>query len=102
MSKLSEALAAMDKATLGPWENDRDTVNASHGLLAIMLHDGRSDNRVNANAQIMAAAPDALAWIKEVLPYLEYFADRGKGIHSAFYKHLDALIARAKPEEVRE
>lgn len=45
---------------------------------------------------------DAMAWIREVLPYLEYFADRGKGIHSAFYKHLDALIARAKPEEVRE
>lgn len=113
MSKLSEALAAMDKATLGPWENDRDTVNASHGLLAIMFHAGRSDNRVNANAQIMAAAPDALAWIKEALPYITSsrdalatnlencdFGPREEGAARKELARLDALIARAKPEGV--
>lgn len=96
-----EMQAAMDEATLGPWENDRDTVNASHGLLAIMLHDGRSDNRVNANAQIMAAAPDALAWIKEALPWLASLRDalRGAegGAHLDQFYALDALIARVKP-----
>lgn len=106
MSKLSEALAAMDKMTPGPWENDRDTVNASHGLLAIMLHDGRSDNRVNANAQIMAAAPDALAWIKEALPWLESLRDalRGAegGAHLDQFYALDALLGQVTPREAEE
>lgn len=105
MSKLSEALAAMDKMTPGPWEAIKP-VN-SNGFWHINNHSTSSGEiatnygeKAMYNANITAAAPDALAWIKEVLPYLEYFADQGKGIHSAFYKHLDALIARAKPEGV--
>lgn len=105
MSKLSEALEAMDKATPGPWEAIKPF--NSNGFWYINNHSTSNGEiatnygkKARHNANIIAAAPDALAWIEEALPYLEYFADRGKGIHSTFYKYLDALIARAKPEEV--
>lgn len=112
MSKLSDALAAMDKGTPGEWVAHISTTDTpkEHTESAEILTkiDGlvwkiatmNPKEKARHNAILIAAAPDALAWIKEALPLMEYFADRGKGIHSAFYKHLDALIARAKPEEV--
>ena len=87
MSALSSALAAMDKATPGELER------------YLYQHD---------------VAKPALAWIKEALPWLEKHRENllllseinseiNKGGVNVFTEHLaalDALIARAKPEEV--
>lgn len=109
MSKLSEALAAMDKMTPGPWEAIKP-VN-SNGFWHINNHSTSSGEiatnygeKAMYNANITAAAPDALAWIKEALPWLESLRDALRGAEGSahldqFYA-LDALIARAKPEEV--
>lgn len=115
MSKLSEALAAMDKATPGPW--NKPYYDDYPGDRGWWIHNGEKgadeyavavtfegNPKAEHDAIVLAAAPDALAWIKEVLPWLESLRDalRGAegGAHLDQFYALDALIARAKPEEV--
>lgn len=118
MSKLSEALEAMDKATPWPWEAIKPF--NSNGFWYINNHSTSNGEiatnygkKARHNANIIAAAPDALSWIKEALPYItEYrdalatnlencdFGPREEGAARKELAHLDALIARAKPEEV--
>ena len=74
MSTLSDALAAMDKATPGPWaayigEEINGILDAGGKHLAELWMRKSYDNK--ANAAVIAAAPDALAWIKKALPWLE-------------------------------
>ena len=126
MSRLSDALAAMDKATSGPWDigNGRktdlymgwDSIIAKHEdgdrfVLAQVNHN--YEELAKYNAPVIAAAPDALAWIKEALPYITSSRDalatnlencdlgpREEGAARKELARLDALIARAKPEGV--
>lgn len=126
MSVLSDALAAMDKATPGPW------IYCGCGSCQLVWGDGflihdQPDGGCEApipynstginNAIIIGAAPDALAWIKEALPWLEIRADELRyeidaqetligpvlsddciGTMKSDLARLDALIAQAKPE----
>lgn len=109
MSKLSEALAALDKATPGPWEAIKPF--NSNGFWYINNHSTSNGEiatnygkKARHNANIIAAAPDALAWIKEALPWLEAYAETMRDSREEWDRNnaarLDALIARAKPEEV--
>lgn len=124
MSKLSEALAAMDKATPGPWgkpyydnyPGDRgwwihNGVEGAHEYAVALTFYGNP--KAEYDIKLIAAAPDALAWIKEALPYItEYrdtlatnlencdFGPHEEGAARKELARLDALIARAKPEEV--
>lgn len=121
MSVLSDALAAMDKATPGPWKY------CGCGSCQLVWGDGflihdQPDGGCEApipynstginNAIIIGAAPDALAWIKEALPLMEkliepideYLGTVAGGDVNYFHEQLNlyektkALIARAKPE----
>ena len=123
MSKLSDALAAMDKATPGQWIPelclrggyviDNNLPEAAGKVRNIAEVSWHTNNK--ANATIIAAAPDALAWIKEALPWLEQHSDdlqsvidtwrpgRSLEARDAFIKmrdEINALIAQVKPEEV--
>lgn len=118
MSKLSDALAAMDKATPGPWEQEYSLIQSEPGNCIICnVHKWGNDDAHDQNATIITAAPDALAWIKEALPWLEIRADELRyeidaqetligpvlsddciGTMKSDLARLDALIARAKPE----
>jgi hypothetical protein len=125
MSKLSEALAAMDKATPGPW--NKPYYDDYPGDRGWWIHNGEKgadeyavavtfegNPKAEHDAIVLAAAPDALAWIKEALPLMEkliepideYLGTVAGGDVNYFHEQLDlyertkALIARAKPEEV--
>lgn len=125
MSKLSEALEAMDKATPGPWWGDDEApdfiwakrdgeifhVADARGWGTLQTDGQKGCDELSANIALLTAAPDALAWIKEALPYItEYrdalatnlencdFGPREEGAARKELAHLDALIARAKPE----
>lgn len=130
MSKLSEALAAMDKATPGPW--NKPYYDDYPGDRGWWIHNGEKgadeyavavtfegNPKAEHDAIVLAAAPDALAWIKEALPWLEIRADELRyeidaqetligpvlsddciGTMKSDLARLDAIIARAKPEGV--
>lgn len=106
MSVLSDALAAMDKATPGPWIAYYDCGGAEMGYHNIWTgavvdqenYGSVAEEVTEKNAKIIAAAPDALAWIKEALPWLESLRDALRGAEGSthldqFYA-LDALIAK--------
>ena len=120
MSALSDALAAMDKATPGEWVARISTTDTPEGhtesaevlardnsyvrLVAIL----NKKERPRDNAILLAAAPDALAWIKKALPELESYRDkiqreRLSDSFSGSYREsviqeerLDAMLAEAK------
>lgn len=124
MSKLSEALAAKDKGTPGEWVAHISTTDTpkEHTESAEILTkiDGlvwkiatmNPKEKARHNAILIAAAPGALAWIKEALPLMEkliepideYLGTVAGGDVNYFHEQLDlyektkALIARAKPE----
>jgi len=134
MSKLSEALEAMDKATPGlkpcpfcgkqPQRyaticDDGSEYNiqyyCNHGQESAMniVETGYFGLEEHAFNCWNTRNPDALAWIKEAVPYItEYrdalatnlencdFGPREEGAARKELARLDALIARAKPEEV--
>ena len=114
MSTLHDALEAMDKTTPRPWIVRRDDchfgtlteVYSEYGIIA--------ETNQEEDTPVIAAAPDALAWIKEALPwikkraevlrtllilaraekdeaYAELIADASEELAA-----IDALIARAK------
>lgn len=122
MSKLSEALAALDKATPGPWTIKKTEYGYADILGNELFYSGITGQNTNvtvarvyrlkSNSKVVAAAPDALAWIKEALPLMEkliepideYLGTVAGGDVNYFHEQLDlyektkALIARAKPE----
>lgn len=128
MTRISAALAAMDKATPGPWiadlrggccavypESKEDQTPGCHkddarnlfysNKDAVYCEEGywEMDKETQQNFVIAAAAPDALAWIKEALPWLERMREGTEAplmVEPEKYDALCALIARAKPEEV--
>jgi len=76
MSTLSDALAAMDKATPGPWDYDSSDgrIYADGAWIGdVDLIGQATEEEVDADGIIQAAAPDALAWIKEAVEYLKEF-----------------------------
>lgn len=113
MSRLSDALKMMDKATPGPWEigkNHRDTVIADSKYSCTERQSGHDDieyygglcvaeSILPENREVIAAAPDMAAWIKKALPLL---SDARCGIDNAFGEgskisaSISALVAEAK------
>lgn len=134
MSALSNALAAMDKATPGPMyrqsTGNGEGIRTKAGFICFMYkptHYSGQDERykqeleqMDADAMAFEASHDALAIIKRMLPYIENTRDEVKSVVEMGFFHSkaldaqlvdlndiigqikgdDALIARAKPEEV--
>ena len=74
---IREALDALDKATTGKWtvNENRAMVDSTDGFPICALawpHAIRSEDETKANAARIAAAPEAIAWIKRALPFLEF------------------------------
>jgi len=76
MTILSAALEAREKATKGPW-----VIGGSYTVRTPLLSNdwicrtrdvrhGHYDIEDNANAVVIAAAPDALDWIAKALPWI--------------------------------
>lgn len=114
MSALLDALQARDKATLGPWH--RCTCGKCElvwGKDSICVHDmpdgadceTPQGEEAYANCDIIAAAPEALAWIAKAIPLfidakscIEIFI--GKGTETV--KQIDALLGQVTPREAEE
>ena len=97
---IREALDALDKATLGKWavNESRAMVDSTDGLPICALawpHAIRSEEETKANAALIAAAPEAIAWIKRVLPQIETDRDFYPE-DSAEYAELDAMLKEAR------
>jgi len=100
MSALSDALAAMDKATKGPWVIDYGysdwgmpktnlILNSAGDLekpiaeipsvtpycMGASQKDIDTSRKAWANTRIIAAAPDMAAWIEKALPYIGEIRD---------------------------
>ena len=98
MGQIREAIDALPNATPGPWEMGENV----RGFYHIWGKEHKWVGQIHAlpekahnDATIISAAPEAIAWIQEALPWLEWlnsFVDEDtKDIDK-----LDALIARAK------
>ena len=130
MSRISDALIAIKKATPGPWAVHpiHATVDAFDKGRPIPVcgmlwpTDERTEDQTEANADIIAAAPDMAAWIKKALPWLEERRiEAQSSLETIMYdvegweqnsgyravintekdvaSHLDALLAEAKGTE---
>ena len=115
MSALSDAMEARGKATPTPWAVHpfHATVDGASksGMTPIcgMLWptEERTEEETEANAAIIAAAPEALAWIAEAVDVVEYFynvLDVAKSKRTLSIdediklRHIESLLARAKGE----
>lgn len=109
MSRLSDALEARTKATPGPWESDsfgdqvwkrNETLELNHiadirgwAWLSKKYGEEKAVELQKANQFIIAAAPDALEWISEALPWLMWI------VANANY---DAYLSKDDIEAVRK
>ena len=113
MSTLSDALAAMDKATPGEWVARISTTETPEVYIKnaeILAGDNgcvrivatlNSKERLMDNAILLAAAPDMAAWIEKALPLFEdakIAIDAAYGKGSKLVDVIDALLAEAKGE----
>ena len=90
MSTLSDALAAMDKATPGPWEMRRD--DCHYGTMT-EIYSGDviiAESNYDGDTPMIAAAPDMAAWIEKALPWVEIRAERLRTL---------LILARAEKDE---
>jgi len=115
MSALSDALAAMDKATKGPWVIDYGysdwgmpktnlILNSAGDLekpiaeipsvtpycMGASQKDIDTSRKAWANTRIIAAAPNMAAWIEKALPWVEIRAERLRTL---------LILARAEKDE---
>lgn len=109
-----ESVEALDKATKGPWTTKETKYGYADILGNELFYSGITGKDTNvtvarvysrrANGEVITAVPDALAWIKEALPWLEAYAETMRDSREEWDRNnaarLDALIARAKSEEV--
>jgi len=98
MSTLSDALAAMDKATTGPWIAKLclggsyvidNTLPENKGLVR-NIAEVSGHLSTSKDAALIAAAPDMAAWIKKALPWVEIRAERLRTL---------LILARAEKDE---
>ncbi len=104
----------MIKHTPGPWKHNRGPVSESiyapdgNGHLVAILYHGDADNQA-ANARLIAAAPDLLEALEELLQHKPAFRTMPLGAPNSYarqeqYSHIAAedkaraAIAKAKGE----
>ena len=83
-------------------------MSSLHDALELMdkpIEPLRGEEQYQARKAIEKAAPAALAWIKEALPWLEAYSNQQHLANMHGYQYdvsaLDALIAQAKQEGLR-
>lgn len=113
MSKISEAIGVIDKATKG-WEivgpdfgwYEIRSPRTKYGRQLIADFVARPKEGIDAlefeaNAKLALAAPEMAEWIKEALPWMEAYANEKHIVNMHSYQYvsgIDALIAEAKGE----
>lgn len=123
MSKVSDAIEAMEKATKGPWDNyggrwddDFETyvppvIYGKNGRKHAHVIDSEGfvpwgepwdSENIDANAALVCAAPDMAALLKRALPFLLREEETEDGPLNEFYaggdtlKELKSIIAEIK------
>lgn len=59
----------MNKPTLGPWYQHQETIQGADGTCVAGLYGG--SEKINANAALIAACPDMLASLREIVTACE-------------------------------
>lgn len=86
----------MSKHTPGPWRTTRFTGNKSWTIQRSDTHEALASVRTGeANARLIAAAPEMLEALKEARGWIELAEDMCRDTSAALSK-IDALIAKAE------
>ena len=93
----------MSKHTPGPWETSRDAVQEGHVQITVYSEsDGERVATVfqcEANARLIAAAPDLLAALERSLNWLASYPGGGTLSRTGPLNQAHQAIAKAKGEE---
>jgi hypothetical protein len=91
----------MSKHTKGPWHVFKDSSiyskHADYTLAEIVA--GMTDEECDANARLIAAAPELLDLLNKVLPLVAFAYDKGLADAEIIGRDIESAIAKATGEQ---
>jgi hypothetical protein len=97
MTKTNIESASHASHTPGPWENDRQTVYSVNGVHEQEIAEvyGNADGNAEANARLIAAAPELLEALKRITDAIEG-TEPSQHVLDCLYKVAIKAIAKAE------
>ena len=94
----------MSKHTPGPWKigatppNGEQTIGTQQGLMVAVATTG-ANTPTEANARLIAAAPELLDLLNKVLPLVAFAYDKGLADAEIIGRDIESAIAKATGEQ---